>query len=174
MDTIFLSDLTHRSVGVCSEMVPYPLGCIKSYFHEFSPIQADVLLFKYAENFTEAFFKHRPSFVGFSNYMWNLDLSCTMAEAVKSVAPETLTVFGGPNYPLEAHRQEAWLRAHPMVDVYLVGEGEQPFAQVTELWLRTHSIDAVKRCDIYGLHSLVDGKLHKRTRPRSDGYDDAP
>ena len=174
METIFLCDLTHRSVGVCSEMIPYPLGCIKSYFHEFSATPADVRLFKYAESFAEAFFKLRPSLIGFSNYMWNLDLGCTMAEAVKRVAPETLIVFGGPNYPLEAHRQRAWLAAHPMVDVYLVGEGEQPFAQVADLWLRTHSIAEVQRSDIYGLHALVDGQLRKNTRPRSDGHDDTP
>ncbi len=174
METIFLCDLTHRSRGVCSEMVPYPIGCIKSYFHEFSPNQADVQIFKYAENFSDAFFKTRPSVVGFSNYMWNLDLSYTMAEAVKSVAPETLIVFGGPNYPLEAHRQEIWLRDHPMVDVYIVGEGELPFTQVADLWLRTGSIDAVKRSNIYGLHALVDGKLHKTTTVRNDGFDDSP
>jgi radical SAM superfamily enzyme YgiQ (UPF0313 family) len=174
METFFLCDLTHRSVGVCSEMVPYPIGCIKSYFHEFSPTPADVLLFKYPERFIESFLQRRPSIVAFSNYMWNLDLDCVMAHAVKSIAPDTLVVSGGPNYPLEAGRQERWLRERPMIDVYLVGEGERPFAELAELWLQTHSIEAVKRGDVCGLHALVDGRLRKTTRTRSDGYDDAP
>jgi radical SAM superfamily enzyme YgiQ (UPF0313 family) len=155
-------------------MVPYPIGCIKSYHHEFGKTKADLHLFKYAETFAEAFFKLRPSVIGFSNYMWNMDLSRTIAKAVKEVAPETLVVFGGPNYPLEAHRQEAWLRNNPMVDVYLVGEGEQPFTELVDLWQQTHSIEEVKRSSIYGLQALVEGKLHKNSRSRSDGHDDSP
>jgi hypothetical protein len=174
MDTLFLCDLTHRSAGVCSEMIPYPIGCIKSYFHAFSPSPADVRLFKYPEPFIEAFERQRPSLVAFSNYMWNLDLGCTMAAAIKAIAPETLIVFGGPNYPLEAHRQEAWLRERPMIDAYLVGEGERPFLELANLWMETHSIEAVTRGQVSGLHALVDGALRKTTATRLDGYDDAP
>ena len=173
-ETLFLCDLTHRSAGVCSEMIPYPIGCIKSYFHAFSPRPADIRLFKYPERFIEAFHDLRPSLVAFSNYMWNLDLGCTMAAAIKDAFPETLIAFGGPNYPLEAHRQERWLRAHPMVDVYLVGEGEQPFLELANVWLETGSIEAVRRAQVCGLHALVDGRLRKTTPSRADGYDDTP
>jgi hypothetical protein len=155
-------------------MIPYPIGCIKSYFHAFSPAPAEILLFKYPERFIEAFERHRPSLVGFSNYMWNLDLGCTMAAAIKAIAPETLIVFGGPNYPLEAHRQEAWLQRRPMIDVYLAGEGEQPFCELAHRWLNTRSIDDARRADINGLHALVDGRLRKTTRRGRDGYDETP
>src|SRR5438046_1760770 len=87
-----------------------------------------------------------------------------------SVAPETLVVFGGQNCTIEDHRQEAWLRKHSRVDVYLVGESEQPFFQMVDLFPRTHSIETVKGSHVYGLHALVDGKLYKTARTRSDGY----
>jgi len=174
MDLIYLCDLTHTAQGVNAELVPYPVGCIKSYFHANSRRPAEIEIFKYPQALDTAFQARRPTLVGFSNYMWNLDLTYTIAEAIKRHSPETLIVFGGPNYPLESPRQEAWLRAHPAVDLYLVGEGEQPFLEVAEAWLESRSLDAVKCAGINGVHALVDGKLAKVNGTRRDGFDDSP
>jgi hypothetical protein len=174
MDLIYLCDLTHTAQGVNAELVPYPVGCIKSYFHAYSSRPAEIELFKYPHALDAAFRSRRPAIVGFSNYMWNLDLSYTIAAAIKRHAPETLIVFGGPNYPLESERQEAWLRNHPAVDIYLVGEGERPFAEVAQTWLETRSIDAAKRAGVNGVHTLIDGRLVKYNGVRRDGFDDSP
>jgi hypothetical protein len=174
MDLIYLCDLTHTAQGVNAELVPYPIGCIKSYFHANAKRSAEIELFKYPHALDAAFRARRPALAGFSNYMWNLDLSYTIADAIKRHSPETLIVFGGPNYPLEPKRQEAWLRAHPAVDLYLVGEGERPFLEAAVAWLETRSSDAVKRSGINGVHALVDGKLLKSNGVRRDGFDDSP
>lgn len=174
MIKIFLCDLTHTSQGINAELIPYAIACIKSDYHARGKNQADILLYKYPERFAKDFLADRPQIVGFSNYMWNLDLSYTMASAIKAFAPETLIIFGGPNYPLESHRQEDWLRNHPAVDIHVTGEGEEPFRHIVDIWASTGSIDAVKRAQLFGTHSLVDGKLHKHTKIRSDGYDDTP
>ena len=47
MDTLFLCDLSHTSQGICSETIPYAIGCLKSHFHEHGRAQARVKLFKY-------------------------------------------------------------------------------------------------------------------------------
>ena len=174
MVKIFLCDLTHTSQGINAELIPYAIACIKSDYHARGKNQADISLYKYPERFAEEFFAVRPQIVGFSNYMWNLDLSYTLASAIKAFAPETLIVFGGPNYPLESHRQEDWLRKHPAVDIHVTGEGEEPFRNIVDTWASTGSIEAVKRAPLLGTHSLVDGKLHKHTKIRSDGFDDTP
>ncbi len=174
MDLVYLCDLTHTAQGVNAELVPYPVGCIKSYFLAHSKQPVEIELFKYPHTLDAAFQARRPAIVGFSNYMWNLDLSYTIAAAIKRHSPDTLVVFGGPNYPLESPRQEAWLRAHPAVDVYLVGEGERPFLEVGEAWIASRSIEAVKRAGINGVHALVDGKLVKTNGVRRDGFDDSP
>ena len=171
---IFLCDLTHTSQGINAELIPYAIACIKSDYHARGKNLADISLHKYPERFAEEFILVRPQIVGFSNYMWNLDLSYTLAGAIKALAPDTLIVFGGPNYPLEGHRQEDWLRSHPAVDVYVTGEGEEPFRNIVDTWSATGSIEAVKRAPLLGTHSLVDGKLHKHTKIRSDGFDDTP
>ena len=144
MDTFFLCDLSHTSQGINSELVPYPIGCIKSYFHSRSKYEADIALFKYPEKVLEEFPRRQPSLVAFSNYMWNLDLGYTIAEAFKRHTPETLIVFGGPNFPLETHRQEAWLQKHWAIDIHVAGEGEQPFLEIDESLLQTKEINAVK------------------------------
>jgi hypothetical protein len=174
MDLIYLCDLTHTAQGVNAELVPYPLGCIKSYFLANSRRPVEIELFKYPHELDSAFGTRRPTVVGFSNYMWNLDLSYSIAEVVKRRWPETLVVFGGPNYPLESTRQEAWLRARPAVDLYIVGEGERPFLEATEAWLATRSIDFVKQAGVNGVHALVEGRLIKANGLRRDGFDDSP
>ena len=175
MDKIFICDISHTSQRITSEYVPYAVGCIKSYFHEYGKNDAEVQLFKYPEKFAAEFMRQKPTMVGFSNYLWNLDLSYTFAEAIKRVAPDTLIVMGGRNYPLEAHRQEKWLKTYPAVDVYITGNGEEPFQKVADLWLETHSIETVKRIEIDGVHSYVDGKLHKTVDSMAkDGYDQEP
>lgn len=174
MTTIFLCDMTHTSQGINAELIPYPIGCIKSYFHAKSPHKVNIALYKYPELLAEDFPKQQPEIVGFSNYMWNLDLSYTLARAIKETAPKTLIVFGGPNYPLEEQRQKIWLTEHPAVDVYITGEGEEPFRQIVETWLATRSIEDVKQAKPNGVHALVDGKLIKHMQIRRDGYDDTP
>lgn len=174
MKKAFLCDLTHTAQGINSELIPYAIGCIKSYVHSKSSHEVDIALYKYPEDLAEDFSKSQPEIIGFSNYMWNLDLSYTFACAIKETAPDTLIIFGGPNYPLEESRQEAWLKEHPAVDVYVMGEGEEPFRQIVETWIETESIETVKRAGINGTNALVDGKLFKDMGVRRDGYDDTP
>ena len=160
-DTIFLADLTHvTSLGWGTETIPYAVACIKSWLCEHSAHKDrfNVRLFKHPQRFIDAVLAERPVIVGLSNYMWNLDLSYSIAEAIKRRRPETLIVFGGPNYPIDDGAREEWLRAHPAVDVHVSGEGEGPFAGLVDAWYRHGGdLDAVKREPIGGSHSIVDG-----------------
>lgn len=159
---IFLADLTHVSpLGWGTETIPYAVACIKSWLCEHSTHagEFDVRIFKHPQKFIDAFLESRPVVVGLSNYMWNLDLSYSIAEAIKRVAPETFIVFGGPNYPIDDGAREAWLRNHPAVDVHVSGEGEGPFTGLVDAWFDLRDIDAVQRRDIGGVHALVDGAL---------------
>ena len=46
-----------------------------------------------------------------------------------------ITVFGGPNYPIaeEVREQEAFLREHPAIDLYVDGEGEIAFTELYKI-----------------------------------------
>jgi radical SAM superfamily enzyme YgiQ (UPF0313 family) len=161
---VFLGDLTHVGpLGYGTEMTPYPVACIKAWLLERSRYATalDVELFKHPQKFIDAFLARAPAVVGLSNYMWNLDLSYTIAVEIKRRNPNTLVVFGGPNFPLEDAQREAWLRARPAVDVYVIGEGEEPFTELVDRWCETGEVEAVKRAPIDGCHSLVEGALFK-------------
>jgi radical SAM superfamily enzyme YgiQ (UPF0313 family) len=178
--TIFLGDLTHVTpLGYGTEMTPYPVACIKSWFMRYSKYAStcQVRLFKHPQRFINAFLTDRPGVVGLSNYMWNLDLSYQIATQIKRRFPETLVIFGGPNYPLEDRDRERWLRNHPAVDVYVIGEGEESFTKLVDLWHGSRQdFDAVKRSGIDGCHALVDDELAKSNNvsPRIQDLDLIP
>ena len=67
--------------------------------------------------------------VGFSNYVWNANISLELARRLKQDCPDLLTVFGGPHVPNGA---EAFLRRHPYVDIAVHGEGERGFLEILE------------------------------------------
>ena len=175
---IYISDLTYTFQGRVSEFVPYGIGCIKSYFLEYSDNrnEFDVVLFKYPQAFIDNFLKHKPEVVAFSNYVWNSNLSYSLVKEVKRISPKTLVIFGGPNYPLENELREKWLQDRKEIDIYIIGEGEIPFMKVVDLWHETGNIEHIRRSGIEGCHSLVEGKLYNSDSavPRLKSLDDFP
>jgi radical SAM superfamily enzyme YgiQ (UPF0313 family) len=153
----------HDGQGLTSEFIPYGVGCIESYFREHarSRDQFDVVLFQDPERFIERFLEDPPAVVAFSNYSWNRELSYALARCAKRRHPETLVVFAGPNYPLEDPLRERWLQQFEAVDVYVLGEGEQPFSELIDHWAEVRDIDKTRRAGIEGCHALVDGRLFK-------------
>ena len=175
---IYLCDLTHTSQGYATELTPYPVGCIKAWLLRYSnyagQLQAEI--FKDPQLFIDAFLDHQPAVAAFSNYMWNLDLSYSIAKEVKAAYPETFIIFGGPNYPLEDTVRERWLKARPAVDMYITGEGEEPFTNVIDAWKESGDWDKVRRLGIEGCHTLIDGNFFKTSEvsPRVRDLDMIP
>lgn len=183
---VYLCDLTHTAHGVVSEFVPYGIGCIKSYFHAHSRFgkEVEVRLFKYPADLAQAFPEELPAVVGLSNYIWNSELAYAFAKRIKELAPKTLVLMGGPNYPLEADLQRVWLAKRPAVDMYTIGEGEQTFAKAMDLWLagrhdvtdRRALVEALAAAGVDGCHAVADGELLKSGEgvPRLENLDIFP
>ena len=97
--------------------------------------------------------------VGFSNYVWNNNISHALAGKLKQRKPEILIFFGGPQVPdrlgrkrlkakisgrlqlinnpyeeyeewFDASRVETYLRDHPYIDIACHGEGEPIFLSI--------------------------------------------
>lgn len=159
---IYLCDLSHVThEGLVSEFVPVGIGCLKSYFMKYSNFKDkyEISLFKHPETFTAAFTMGKPDIVGFSNYCWNLDLSYTFADEIKNNYPETLIIFGGPNYPLDNSLRESWLIKRKAIDVYIVGEAEESFTKIVESWNECKSAEGIKKTVITGCQFIVNDKL---------------
>lgn len=69
-------------------------------------------------------FEYEPKILGFSCYIWNVQLIKQLLPLLRKVLPETVIICGGPEVSYET---EAFLREMPCVDFVVRGEGEQSF-----------------------------------------------
>lgn len=71
---------------------------------------------------------HDADVIGFACYIWNIDMTLHVAQMVKSVAPKTRIVLGGPEVSYTARDI---LVKNPFVDAIVQGEGEEAFTAYT-------------------------------------------
>jgi radical SAM superfamily enzyme YgiQ (UPF0313 family) len=113
--------------------LPYSVGVLEAYArrHRAAPGGVEFLLPLYRRLPVADALAHLRSAdaVFVSTYVWNVRLSLEVVRRLKHERPETLVVLGGPQVP---DRAEAFLRAHPFVDLAVHGEGERTFTAVLE------------------------------------------
>ena len=112
---------------------PYSVGLLQSYtqLHAKTPERYTFLPPVYTRvPVKQAVDQLMPAdVIGFSTYVWNINISIEIAKHVKRQKPDTCVVFGGPQVPDDA---EEFLRANAFVDLVCHGEGEQVFLAVLE------------------------------------------
>src|SRR6266850_664184 len=134
---VWLADLTHTQQIITSDVMPAAVGGIATFTETQIDLKHPIRLFKYPEKLAEALGHEMPDVIGFSNYVWNSRLSYKFAAAIKKYSPQTVVVFGGPNYPTVPDEQREFLARRPLVDFYILKEGEVAFSQ-----LLCHLIDS--------------------------------
>jgi radical SAM superfamily enzyme YgiQ (UPF0313 family) len=92
----------------------------------------EVEVFRAPEDLGNVFTARPPALLGFTNYVWNLELGYEVIRQAKAAAPQTVVVMGGPNYPTDLDGQRAFLERYRLVDFYVYKEGEVPFLQLIE------------------------------------------
>lgn len=128
---IWLCDLTYTQQTIASDVMPMAVGSIGAYTRAHVSPAPVVRLFKYPEALARALDEDGPpDVIGFSNYIWNLNLSASFAAVIKRHHPGVVTVLGGPNFPTTGGEQEAFVRGLPMIDFYIAKEGEVAFARL--------------------------------------------
>ncbi len=70
---------------------------------------------------------YQAKVIGFACYIWNIEMTLHLVAMIKSVAPQTKIVLGGPEVSYNA---DEILMAHPSVDFIVQGEGEEAFSQL--------------------------------------------
>ena len=104
--------------------LPYVAGLLQSYAEAHLPNSCDL-------EFLTPLYKRLPvadavahfidaDVVGFSLYVWNVELSLRIAHELRARNPDVFIICGGPHVPDAA---EAFLRAKPAVDLVIHGEG---------------------------------------------------
>jgi radical SAM superfamily enzyme YgiQ (UPF0313 family) len=132
---IWLADLTYtgqdtQSLG--ADTIPLAIGCIATYAESKIDFTHPIKLFRYPEKLISSFVSggEAPDILGFSNFVWNSELSLAFARRIKELSPKTIIVMGGPNYPIETEKREYFLKSHPEIDLYVLHEGEIAFTEM--------------------------------------------
>ena len=125
--------------------VPLALGYLKAYAHTqglLDHAEIEILPRALADHagdalLVEEIVARRPEVLGISLYTWNSERSLEIARRVKVQLPTLRVVVGGP----EVQRDNAWVLEHPAVDVCVIGEGEQTFADLLRFWCGSRLAD---------------------------------
>jgi len=133
---IYLADLTHTGQLVATNIHPLAIGLVAAYAKKKLGDRVDIELFRYPEDLRTAMERRQPDILGFSNYSWNCNLAYEFARRAKQRFPKIAVVFGGPNYGLSREEHgRFWLR-YPLLDFYVVKEGERSTVELIETLVR--------------------------------------
>ena len=155
MSFVTFADLGHVGNVMDADNSPLAIGYIAAFAQNRFQREINPRLFKYPQRFSDFLKNETPRVAAFSNYMWNEQLGLAFARAIKKHRPEVVTVFGGPNYPLDTTEQKQFLAERPEIDFYIDGEGEDAFAELLEaLMNRNFDVERAKgdRMAIANLH----------------------
>jgi radical SAM superfamily enzyme YgiQ (UPF0313 family) len=157
---IAFCDLSHKNHT--TKMTPLGISMIASYALKKFDSLIEAKIFRSVNEFVSYFEKNVPKIVCFSNYSWNGNLIYQIATRIKQKYPKTIIVFGGPNYEVEAEAQEDYLKTHPDIDIYVAGEGEEPFAKLLNLIFEyDFDIEKIKKekIKIPNCHYIIDNEF---------------
>ena len=162
---IYLGDLTYTTVTLATEAFPLNVGFIASYCKKLFGDAVEITLFKYIEDIDKAVNESPPDILGLSNYCWSHSVSYEIFKMCKKSNPNVITVWGGPNFPIDFPSQKKFMKQYPEVDVYVPTEGETGFSNIVSLILKLASLEnaseSIQKNPIEGCISRDDnGEIH--------------
>ena len=134
---IYLGDLTYDTITLATEAFPLNIGFVASYCLSKFPEDVEIQLFKYIHEIEQAILDDPPDILGLSNYAWNNRVGLEIFYIFKQQNPNGLSVWGGPNFPLDLDSQEIFMKQYPEIDVYIPVEGELGFSNFINQVLTT-------------------------------------
>lgn len=81
------------------------------------------------EEILEGLYRRQPELVGFSCYIWNIEMVLYVAENLKKVLPGVKIILGGPEVSYHA---PALMEKYDFIDGIILGEGERTFRELLE------------------------------------------
>ncbi len=140
---IYLGDLTYDTVEISTESMPLNIGFIASYCLKKFGKNIEITLFKYISELEDAIIKSPPDILGMSNYCWSQNVSYEMFNLLKKENPYALSVWGGPNFPVDLPSQKNFLEKFNAMDVYVPIDGEVGFSNILEHILKLNSTEEI-------------------------------
>ena len=110
--------------------LPYSIGILWAYAQTIPKIKNNienkgfVILRENPNDIVERL--EDPQIAAFSTYVWNWEISVSVARIVKERYPKCLIIFGGPQVP-NSDRLDDFFDKYPFIDIAVHGEGEITF-----------------------------------------------
>ena len=127
---IKFAGLTHT--GHYADNCPLGVAMVAAFAKEKFGKKINVSMYKHPNALIKDLENEIPQVLCFSSYVWNFRLSYEIASRVKNHSPDTVVVFGGPNFPLTSDEQESFLIKYPSIDFFVFREGEIAFSLLLE------------------------------------------
>lgn len=163
--SIVFADLGHNGAYSYADVFPLGIGSIAAYTKEVFGEALRMEIHRSVDDLLASLQQSMPTVLAVSNYIWNHNLAYAFSERVKELSPETVVIWGGPNFPLHPSKREAFLAARPTIDFYIKWEGEFAFVELIRQ-LRGADFDAqslraaapvLGNCTYLAGQRLVDG-----------------
>jgi len=147
---------------VANETMPIGVAYIKTFLEKNLESHVQCKIFRYPDKLLDAIDLNPPDVLMVSSYIWNESLSLFLIKYAKSVNPYLLSVMGGPNFSLEASKQEKWLRNNPTLDIFIIYEGEKPALNLINKFIEVDSsVNEVKKMELDScIFIRPDGSFH--------------
>lgn len=140
---ISFADLTHTGQVVAANTFPLGSSMVVAYAKSQLGDEIDVEIFKYPDDFSAYLDNGMPRIACFTSFSWNIRLHAEYARRIKEISPETITVFGGCNFPDSHEEQREFLAKYDSIDFYVEYEGELAFVELLR-GLRDFGFDAAR------------------------------
>ncbi len=128
--------------------------CLKGYAKEYED-QIDIAEFtinNQLDAIIGGIYKEKPDFIGFSCYIWNINMVYELTKELHKLLPNTRIWVGGPEVSYDVKQV---LELHPEIEGVMIGEGEETFYEVMQ-----HVVDQKKELsDIKGIAYRVEGEV---------------
>lgn len=104
---------------------------LKAYCHKFNEyIETAEFTINNEKSFIlQEIYEKKPDVIGFSCYIWNINMILDIAENLKKVLPNSVIFLGGPEVSFES---EKILSDYSFIDFVIRGEGEKILFNLTE------------------------------------------
>ena len=109
-------------------------------------------------------YKRQPDVVAFSCYIWNIRETLDVIRNLKKICPNLPVILGGPEVTYDA---DEWMKKHPEIDVIAIGEGEQTFLELLQVYQEALQTNEPPRLrDVAGI-AYRDGEYVRFSMPRA-------
>ena len=142
---IYLADLTYDTISITSDVFPLNIALVASYCKKLFGEHVEIKLFKYIKKLEDAIEESPPDILGLSNYAWNHLLGYNIFKIALKKDPNILTIWGGPNFPLDLPSQKKFLKKYSEVDAYIPLEGEIGFSNLIRKVIELNSLENIKQ-----------------------------